>query len=440
MQATHDPYGALRFRDYRRLLTGNVIAAGGAQMQSAAVYYELYQRTDSAGALGYVGLVLFLPILFLTLPAGQVVDHHSRKWVLIGAQCLLFVTALTLAALSYMQGPVWMIYLCLLLVGVGRAFGAPARWALVPQVVPLPLISNAVTWNSTGWQLSSVAGPSLAGFVIYLQKEYLGDTKQAWLAYLVTAVCSLVCIALVTTITPRQEARPPIDRSLHSLLAGVRFVFSTKLILATITLDLFAVLFGGATALLPVFARDILHVDERGYGWLVAAPSLGALVMALALAHLPPFPHAGKALLWAVAGFGAATIVFGLSQSFLLSFITLAVTGALDNISVVIRGTLVQVLAPDAMRGRISAVNSVFIGSSNELGAFESGITAQYFGPVVSVVAGGSATIVVVLLAMLRWPELLRLGPLHTAGIGPTHSNEAGREEVDAVKKADEPA
>ncbi len=427
----HDPYGALRHRDYRRLLAGSILASFGTQMQSVAVGWELYERTDSAEALGYVGLTLFLPVLLLSLPAGQIVDRHSRRGVLLVAQGLMALAALGLAALSWLQGPLVLIYLCLFLVGVGRAFSAPARWALVPMVVPPAQLSNAVTWNSSGWQIASVVGPTLGGAAIALQQKYLGPEKQAWAVYLVTAVCALACAALVLTLRPRQEARPAVARSLHGLLEGVRFVWHSKLILATITLDLFAVLLGGATALLPVFARDILHAGPDQLGWLYAAPSLGALAMALTLAHLPPLRHAGKALLWAVAGFGAAWIVFGLSTNFYLSFAMLAVTGALDNISIVVRGTLVQVLAPDAMRGRIAAVNSVFIGSSNELGALESGLSAAWFGPVISVVAGGVGSIVVVLAVMAAWPEVLRLGALNEAALGTPPPEEPGRAELD---------
>jgi len=249
-------------------------------------------------------------------------------------------------------------------------------------------------------------GPALGGFV-------LGVTGQAVGAYLLACTCSLAGTILFAGICPRPVERHTGGMSLASLLAGVRFVWQHKLILATITLDLFAVLLGGATALLPVFARDILDVGPVGLGWLRAAPSLGALLMAIVLAHMPPLRRAGPVLLISVAGFGVATIVFGLSQNFALSFAMLAMTGALDNISVVVRGTLVQVLTPDAMRGRVSAVNAIFIGSSNELGAFESGVTAQLFGTVVSVVAGGVGTVVVVLAAAWTWPQVLRLDSLH---------------------------
>jgi MFS family permease len=413
METAHDPYGALRYRDYRRVLSGSVLASIGSQMQAPVVGWELAERTaaapvfgliDPALAVGLVGLVQFVPVLLLSLPAGQIVDRHNRKGVIMAAQALFALAALGLATLSHLQGPVPLIYLCLLLTGIARAFSAPARWALMPMVVPGHLIGNAVTWNSSGWQIASVVGPALGGTV-------LAAVSPAS-AYVLAACCALSCALLVATTRPRAEARAHADRSLASLLAGARFVWRTKPILATITLDLFAVLLGGATALLPIFARDILQVGEVGYGWLYAAPALGALVMALALAHRPPLRRPGVGLLWAVTGFGVATIVFGLSENFVLSFVMLALTGALDNVSVVVRGTLVQVLTPDAMRGRVSAVNSVFIGSSNELGAFESGVTARWFDPVASVVGGGIGTILVVVAVMALWPEVLRLGPL----------------------------
>jgi MFS family permease len=406
MHEPHDAYAALRFADYRRVLTGSVLASLGTEMQAVAVGWELYQRTDSAAALGFVGLVQFLPVLLLSLPAGHAADRYSRKLVLAAALALMALASTGLAALSLWKGPIPLVYICLLLAGTSRAFSAPARWSIVPQVVPLDVLSNAVTWNSSGWQIASVAGPALGGLLI-------GLTGRAAEVYVGTAVCCLACAALFGSVKLRSSSRKLQTAEARSLLAGIRFVWNRKLILATITLDLFAVLLGGATALLPIFARDILHVGPTGLGWLRAAPSLGALLMAIALAHRPPFRRAGRTLLLAVAGFGAATIIFGLSQSFPLSFAMLALTGAFDNISIVVRGTLVQTLTPDEMRGRVSAVNAVFIGSSNELGAFESGVTAQLFGPVVSVVGGGIGTILVVLLAMLKWPEVYKLGSLH---------------------------
>jgi MFS family permease len=404
----HDPYGALRLRDYRLVLAGSVLATIGTQIQTAALEWELYQRTGSPRFLGWIGLVQFLPVLFLTFPAGYAADHFNRKGIVIAGQVLIALAAIGLSVLSAFEGRLELVYSCLLLTGVARAFYQPARWALISQVVPLPLMANAVAWGSSGMQIALAGGPALGGALVYLV-EPAG-------AYVLTAVCALVCALLVATTRPAPRERPAFERSLSSLLAGARFVWRTKPILATITLDLFAVLFGGATALVAVFAQTILDVGPVAYGWLRAAPALGALVMALTLAHRPPLRRPGVALVWAVTGFAAAWIVFGLSESFVLSLIMLALTGAFDNISVVVRGTLVQVLTPDAMRGRVSAVNSLFIGSSNELGAYESGETAYWFGPVASVVGGGIGTILVVIAVMLLWPEILRLGPLHRGG------------------------
>jgi MFS family permease len=412
MQEAHDPYAALRHRDYRRLLAGNVLASVANEMQGMVVGWELYERTDSQLALGLVGLVQFAPVFFLALPAGHVADRLNRKKLVIATRGLAAITSLGLAALSFWQGPVVLVFVCLLLTGVVTAFSAPARWALVPQVVPAVDLHNAVTWNSSGWQIASMLGPALGGLV-------LGVTRQAVGAYLIAGACSLGCAALFAGIHPRAVERHTGGVTLASLLAGVRFVWQQKLILATITLDLFAVLLGGATALLPVFARDILDVGPVGLGWLRAAPSIGALLMAVLLAHLPPMRRAGPTLLVSVAGFGVATVVFGLSRDHTLSFAMLALTGALDNISVVVRGTLVQVLTPDVMRGRVSAVNAIFIGSSNELGAFESGATAELFGAVPSVVGGGVGTVLVVLAVAWAWPQVLRLGSLRVReGLG----------------------
>lgn len=418
MPQAHDPYEALRSRDYRYFLSGSVLSSIGTEMQAAAVGWELFGRTHSAGALGLVGLVRFLPVLLLSLPAGQAADRYNRKGLLLVAQGMMTVAAFGLAALSFLDGPLALVYLCLLLSGISQALRAPVRWALVAQVVPESALNNAVTWFSSGWQLSSLAGPMLAGGVIAA-----GGPAPA---YLLAAVGSLACAGLIVPIRQQPGPTRAESVSLQSFLAGIRFIRSTKLILATITLDLFAVLLGGATALLPLFAQDILHVGSVGFGWLVAAPSLGALAMAIVLAHLPPLRRAGPILLLAVAGFGAATVVFGLSKNVLLSFSMLALTGALDNISVVVRGTLVQGLTPDTMRGRVSAVNAIFIGSSNELGAFESGVTAELFGPVVSVVGGGIGTIVVVLAVALTWPQVLRLDSLlFGEKAGPVEAEEA---------------
>jgi MFS family permease len=404
MQDGHDAYAALRNADYRRMLAGSLLASTGSEMQSVAIGWELYQRTDSAAALGLVGLVQFLPVFLLSLPAGQAADRYNRKYIVLASQAGMALASAALALLSWQQQPVPLVYGCLFLSGVCQAFNFPARWSLLPQVVTDAQLHNAVTWSSSSWQIANVVGPALGGAVIAVTGQTAGN-------YLLAAISSMACAALLVPIKLPAGALKRESTSFRSLVAGLRFVWETKPVLATITLDLFAVLLGGATALLPIFARDYLGAGPTGLGWLRAAPSLGALLMAVLLAHRPPMASPGRALLWAVAGFGAATIGFGLSRNFLLSFFLLAVTGALDNVSVVVRGTLVQLLTPDVLRGRVTAVNAVFIVSSNELGAFESGLTAQFFGPVVSVVAGGIGTIIVVLAVTWIWPEILRLGP-----------------------------
>jgi predicted MFS family arabinose efflux permease len=262
-----------------------------------------------------------------------------------------------------------------------------------------------VTWNSSIFEVSSMAGPALAGLVIAIWSPMA--------AYVLSACFTLAFVYFLLLL--HQQPKPAVPHASHKgeLMAGIRFVWRTKLILATITMDLFAVLLGGATFLIPVFSRDILHVGPVGFGWLRAAPSLGAVAMAVFLAHRGPMKHAGLVLLWAVAGFGLATILFGLSRWFWLSMFALFLTGSLDNISVVVRHTLVQLLTPDSMRGRVSAVNAVFIGASNELGGFESGLTAAIFGPILSVVGGGIGTILVVMGVALVWPQVRRLGSLH---------------------------
>lgn len=401
----HDPYAALRVRDFRLYLVGNLIATIGTQMQTVAVGWELYERTRSPLALGGVGLVQVLPVIALTLPAGHVADRVERRRVLMASLALLALASLGLAATSALHAGIFWYYACLLVAGIARAFQGPAKEALAPQLVPRALYANSSTWRSSSWQLASVVGPALGGAVIAL-------TRGAVAAYVLDATAALAFLLLVAAI--RRPAFTPAAGSatLESVVAGVRFVARTKVILAAITLDLFAVLLGGATALLPIFAKDILRVGPTGLGWLLAAPSVGALLMALTLAHRPPMRRAGRALIVAVIGFGAATLVFGLSRNFWLSLAALFFTGAFDNVSVVVRSTLLQLMTPDEMRGRVGAVNSLFIGGSNELGGFESGAVAQLVGPVASVVLGGVGTILVVLTVARVWPEIARLGAL----------------------------
>ena len=294
-----------------------------------------------------------------------------------------------------------------MLIGTAGTFLNAASSTLVAQTVPPEVFENAATWNSSSFQLASVIGPALGGFVI----AWRGGS--ATLVYVLDAVAILISVVLLLFLRGRPVERPHEAPSLQAMAAGVGYIWRTQVILAAITLDMFAVLLGGATTLLPIYATDILHVGATGLGWLRAAPSVGAVSMALLLAHAPPFKKAGRVLLLAVAGFGVATIVFGASHIFWLSILMLAVLGGLDNISVVIRSTLMLLRTPDELRGRISAVNNVFIGTSNELGGFESGLAATIFGPVLAVVSGGVGTILIVLLVAWIWPEMRRLGRLN---------------------------
>ena len=401
----HDPYAAFRYADFRLLLTGRFIASLGNQMLSFAIGWELWLRTHDPFALGLVGLVQVIPVLLLSLPAGHVADQYNRRRIVLVTQVLLASCSLGLALLSFFQGPLILIYLCLLGIGTARAFNDPATSTLLPQTIPPNMFTNAARWSSTSWQLASIVGPALAGLIVALSNSVTA-------IYILDAVAGITFLVLVGLIKGRKLALSRKTATLESLAEGIRFIRSTKVILAAITLDMFAVLFGGAVALLPVYATDILKVGPEGLGLMRAAPSIGAVVMAVILAYLPPFKNAGKTLLWAVTGFGVATIVFGASTSFWLSIAMLVLLGGLDSISVVIRHTLVLTRTPDEMRGRTSAVNSIFIGASNELGGFESGLTAALFGPVLSVVAGGIGTILVVLTVARVWPEMRNLKTL----------------------------
>jgi MFS family permease len=400
-----DAYAPLRYRDFRLLLAARFLGGFGEQMLGVAIGWELYARTHSALALGFVGLAQILPVIALALPAGQAADRYDRRGIAIVTEGLLAACALGLALLSVERGALPLVYLCLFCIGVGRAFNDPASSTLLPQIVPTEHFAVAAAWSSSSGQLAAVLGPALGGVLIAL-------TGSAAPVYLLILAGGVTVIVLLVCIRSRQPARATEATSLGSLVAGLHFLGRTPVLLAAITLDLFAVLLGGAVTLLPIFASDILHVGATGLGLMRAAPSAGALLMAVAVAHLPPFKRAGRTLLAAVAGFGLATIVFGMSRSFPLTLLMLALLGALDNVSVVIRSTLLLTRAPDAVRGRISAVNSVFVGASNELGGFESGLAAALFGPVIAVAAGGVGTLVVVAAVALIWPQMRTLGRL----------------------------
>jgi MFS family permease len=327
--------------------------------------------------------------------AGGVADKYPRRSILVISQSLY----LAASGVLLVSHSVAAIYCVLFFLATARSFQGPARGALLQRVVGADAIANAITWNSSAMEIANVSGPALGGILL----AALGS-RAVYLVQVSCAICTFgFFLALRTRGEPETTAHLP---QRGRLLEGIRFVLREKLILSAITLDLFAVLFGGATALLPIFAVDILHAGVRALGWLRAAPSIGAVIMAITLAHGPGIHRAGKALLVAVAGFGAAMIVFGLSKWLLLSFVMLVVTGAFDNISVVLRSTLVQTRTPDQVRGRVLAVHNIFISCSNQLGAVESGWTAAWFGPIVSVAGGGAVTILVVLLSAAAFPKL----------------------------------
>lgn len=406
----HDPYLALRFPDYRLYLSGNLVSSLGARMLGLAIGWELYDRTNSALALGLVGLVQLVPVILLALVTGHVADRYPRKAIVVIARLILAITALGLAMVSFSRGPLVAVYVLLLVQGVVGAFSNPAASAFLGEVVPEEAFENSASWSNSVGQIASIAGPAVGGAAIAV-------FHGAGIVYASAAVAWVVSTGLLSLVrgglAPKPASDVPKERpSLRTLAEGIHFLRRTPVILWAITLDLFAVLFGGATTLLPVFARDILQVGPAGLGWLQAASSVGAFAVALYLAHQPPLRRAGPTFLLAVAGFGLATIVFGLSRNFWLSLAMLATLGGLDAISMVVRDTLMLTRVPHEMRGRVAAIEGVFIGSSNQLGGFESGVTAQIFGPIFSVVGGGIGTIVVVATIAAISPEIRQLTTL----------------------------
>ena len=391
------------------LLSGNLLSGFGLQMLSVAVSWDLYLQTRSAVVLGNVGFVQVAPFLLFALPAGHFADRHDRRRIMIATQILLIASSALLLTTSH---SVALIYTCLFLTALSRAFQAPARVASLPNVVPPDLLRNAITWNSSVMELATIGGPAIAGVLLAS-----AGSRTVYGVQFACATLTLVCYQFLRlrTQAPGEPQYPPSGKppapTSGQVVEGIRFVWHDKLILSAISLDLFAVLFGGATALLPIYSVEILHTGARGLGWLRAAPSIGAISMALLQSHSPKAKPAGKVLLWAVAGFGAATIVFGFSRSMWLSLAMLALTGACDNISVVLRQSLVQTHTPDRLKGRVLAVQNIFISCSNQLGAVESGWTAAWFGAVTSVVGGGVATILIVTgfaasaAALRRWRQ-----------------------------------
>ncbi|HVJ84426.1 MAG TPA: MFS transporter [Caulifigura sp.] len=410
----HDPYLAFRNPIYRRFALSYVLAVIGSQILATAVQWDVYQLTKSAKALAWIGGINAIPLVLLSLPAGHVVDTMPRRRILIFTQALLIAIPWTMAVLVYFVHGTSRTPLLFVLSGLNAVtltFARPARVSLLPSIIPRDIYTNAFTWNSSLFETSSWMGPALAGLLLQLGIEW---------AYWSSGVCLVLCMLLTFGLPSPPPSESARSASWESLLKGIRFVWRTPLLISAMTLDLLAVLLGGATYLLPVFAAEIIAVpdgaflasDRIRFGLLRAAPAFGAALMAVAQAHFPMTRNAGRKLLWSVAGFGAATIVFGLSRNFWLSLSMLLLIGAFDNISVVVRNTLVQLITPDSMRGRVSAVNQVFIGASNDVGGLESGYAAEFFGPVIAVVSGGIGSIFVVIAIALRWPQLRRLHSL----------------------------
>jgi MFS family permease len=391
-------------RNYRLYASGMLLAGFGMTMLHTAVLWDVWERTGSAWDLGLVGLARSLPVVALALPAGALVDRVRRHRLLALTQVGFAIVATALAVASLLRAPLWVTYGTLVFSGCVRAFNMPTRQSLLPSLVPTERLQNAITWNSAIFQATAIGGPVIAGAVLKF-------TGHAWAVFAAAAVGCLVFAVMASLLTPRKGATPPSGGS-GGMFAGAAHIWRERTILGAITLDLLAVLFGGATALLPIFATEILNTDAFGLGLLKSAPYAGALVMAGVLAIRPEIRRAGPVLLACVALFGITMIVFGFSQSFWLSMAMLALGGAVDNVSVVIRHVLVQTRTPDHLRGRVTAVNSVFIECSNELGGFESGLVAWLMGPVFSVVSGGIGTLAITGLVAWWLPELRRLGRL----------------------------
>lgn len=438
--APRDPFSAMRHRGYLRFLAGNFLFNVGRQALSVAIAWQIYRWTNSATALGLVGLATVLPLLALVIPAGVLADRHDRRRILLYTACASAVLSLLLvlltrdpnllpnsgplrlgndalrfvalhferkvdpASLHFDSPALPLVFVILFLQAAVRVIGNPARAALVPLLVPTHAVSNAVTWSASSFELSTVLGPALGG--------YLVATSGYSAVYLIDVLFSLGLAASLLGIRVNQPlnagARAP------DALAGLRFIWRQKPIFAAVSLDLFAVLLGGAVALLPIYADRILHVDSRGLGWLRAAPALGAITMAFLVTHLPPARRPGLTMLWTVAGFGAAITLFAVSRTVWLSLLALYLSGVCDNFSVVVRHSLVQMKTPDSLRGRVTAVNQLFIGSSNEISELRAGLAAAWYGPVAAATAGGIGTIVVVVLIAFAFPALRSVPPLHT--------------------------
>jgi len=407
---------AFASRDFRRYQLARVAAILGAEAQAVAVAWQVYSITHRAIDLGYTGLALFLPGLIFLLPAGHVADRFDRRRVILTCYSLQVFCTGALVWLAYHNSQsILSIYAVLFVIGTGRAFSGPASSALIPHLVPETHFVNAVTWGGAIFQLANITGPALGGLLFTFPLVHFFPAARlegAGLVYLFTLTTLVWYLAMVSTLHIRLGRMEHRDVSLKVLLAGFQYVRRSQLLLGSFSLDLFVVLLGGATALMPIFAHDILHQGPRGLGMLRAAPAVGAVAMSLFMARFPMNRRAGRRLFVCVSIFGAFTVVFGFSRSLWLSLLSLAIAGAADTISVIIRGSLLQLATPPAMRGRVSAVNSLFVGASNELGEFESGLTAQWWGAVRATVIGGIGSLAVAGLWTALFPDLRKVDQL----------------------------
>lgn len=403
----HDPFAVLRIREFNFFLINRFFLTMGIQMQSVIVGWQIYALSKDVLDLGLIGLTEAIPFIAISLFSGHVADIFSRKKIiLIATSCFLIITCFllycsieqTIIVQRFGTLPIFIAIAC---TGIIRGFLSAAYPSFITQLVPRKLYANASTWNSTIWHIASIVGPSIAGLIIAINytTAYTID-----LLFIVLAIVSFVFIS--NHPQPKKEKKESIFESIQ---AGIKFVFQNQLILGALSLDLFAVLFGGAVALLPAFADKVLHAGAVELGFLRAAPAVGAVCMAFIIAYKPPTKNAGRNLFISVAAFGLSTVLFGLSTSFFWALFFLFLTGAFDNVSVVIRHTILQLSTPDEMRGRVSAVNGIFIGSSNEIGAFESGASARAFGLKPSIIMGGILTLLVVAITAKLSPELRKL-------------------------------
>ena len=408
--AKNDPYAALRIREFNIFLILRFIMVFSWSMQFIVIEWEVYSLTKSALSLGIVGLMEVVPAILMALFAGHFVDQNEKKGLLF--KCIIGFLIISLGLFLLTWEPfrsnlsaktiLYSIYFLVFLGGIVRAFLGPTIFSLLSLIVPKNLYANAATWSSSVWQISSVLGPAVAGFSITI----IGVSGSM----LSVLACSILALIALSQISTKPILNPKIGEPImQSLKEGVKFVYYNKTILGAISLDMVAVLFGGAVALLPIYAQDILKVGPDGFGVLRAAPALGAFITMFISAYVPLNKNAGMKLLFSIFAFGICIIVFGISTLFWLSVIALFLSGVVDGISVVIRQTILQLKTPDHMRGRVSAVNSIFVGSSNELGAFESGLTAKLMGTVTSVVFGGTMTLIIVVFTGFASPTFRKL-------------------------------